>query len=141
MSDETTAVTGISAEIRVKSSKVAEDDGHVVVAIGDEALPCVQPIDDGLREDVAEEILRSGSLSVEVVHHPVEESGVRVPHRFGGREDVLELMDAASEPGDLPNQVALARCLGHVPRRTATKVSLRKRLEVAPPIGPISPAQ
>ena len=121
--------------------EVAEQDGHVLVAVGDQALPSIEPHDDRLGQDVAEQISRPGPFPIEVVHHPVEELGVRVPHGLGRREGVLELIDAASEPRVLSDQIALAGGLAHEPRRTVTNVSLRKRLVVPPPIGAISPAQ
>ena len=117
------------------------------MAIGDRRLARTEPIDDRLRQDVAQEVVRTPSLDVELVADPREQPPV-------GVADLLDVAEQGLDPGDstceasvlLPEIVGARlgvddRLVGHVPRSRVVKVSLRYRLEAVPRTGPISPLQ
>jgi len=132
-----------------EADEVAEDDGHVVVPIGDEALAGVEPVDDRLGQHVQEEAVGLRPLGLELAHEPVHEPRVRVPDLLDVLEHALEARDSLREArvvladrlggeGRLRRD-ARAGLVGHVPSRSVTNVSWRKRLVSAPLIGPTSP--
>ncbi len=117
------------------------------MAIGDEPLARVEPVDDRLGQDVEQEVVRASPFSVELAPDPVEQPRV-------GVADLLDLAQRGLDPPDAPGQasVLLAEIVGespgvggwlvgHVPRSRVVNVSLKYRLEAVPRTGPISPKQ
>ncbi len=115
--------------------------------IGDQPLARPEPVDDRLRQDVEQEVVRSFPFDLELVPDPVEQPRV-------GVADLLDLAQGGLDPGHAPSQASVlpAEIVGaalgidgglvrHVPRSSVVKVSLKYRLEVVPRIGPISPKQ
>lgn len=115
------------------------------MAVGDGRLARVEPVDDRLGQDVAEQVVGALSLGVQLAPQPFEQARVRVA-------DLLDLAEGLLDPPHAPREASVllanvvgaalgigAGLVGHVPRRSVVKVSLKNRLEPVPRTGPISP--
>ncbi len=75
----TSVGAGRRAEMRGEAHEVAEDDRDIVVAVGDEPLPGVEPVDDGLRQHVEQQLVRPPPLDLQVGHQAGPAAGRSCP--------------------------------------------------------------
>ena len=90
-----------------------------------------EPVDDRLRQDVEQEVVRASPFGVELAPDPVEQPRV-------GVADLLDLAQRGLDPRDAPGQASVllpeivdarlgvdGRLVRHVPRRRVMNVSLK----------------
>ena len=131
LSEVTSVVTVEPRRDLGEPDEVAEDDGDVVVSVGDQLLAAIEPLDDRLGEDVEQKRMRARLLDGQLVVDAVERLRVRVAVGIDLFELVLEPPDPPSEAGDLPVQrlgrdvCPEIRVVAHVPSSSVTNVSLK----------------